>query len=156
MGTRGRLAAGSQHVSTRRSPSSSRSVDTEEFARALPGSPIPPSSRRYVFKYQLLEKARTSRKRIVLPEGGDDRVLKAAATVLTRGIADLTIVGEEAEVRRRAVELGIDLSAAQVLSPFDPVIVDRFAREYAQLRSHKEVATRRPPTRSPTSRTSAP
>ena len=42
----------------------------------------------------------------------DDRVLKAAATVLARGIADLTILGDEAEVRGRAVELGLDLSAA--------------------------------------------
>jgi phosphate acetyltransferase len=66
-------------------------------------------------------------------------VLKAAATVLARGIADLTILGEEAEVRGRAVELGLDLSGAQVLSPFDPQIVHRFAEEYARLRAHKGV-----------------
>jgi phosphate acetyltransferase len=92
-----------------------------------------------MFEYQLLERARTGRKRIVLPEGGDDRVLRAAATVLARGIADLTILGDEAEVRGRAVELGLDLSAAQVLSPFDPQIVHRFAEEYAELRKHKGI-----------------
>ncbi len=66
-------------------------------------------------------------------------MLRAAATVLARGIADLTILGDEAEVRGRAVELGLDLSAAQVLSPFDPQIVHRFAEEYAELRKHKGI-----------------
>lgn len=138
MGTRGRLAAGSQRRFDTALALFEQNVDTEEFTRAL-GLAHSAVVTPLMFEYQLLEKARTSRKRIVLPEGGDDRVLKAAATVLTRGIADLTILGEEAEVRGRAVELGIDLSAAQVLSPFDPVIVDRFAREYAQLRRHKGV-----------------
>ncbi|WP_454141193.1 phosphate acetyltransferase [Microbacterium lacticum] len=138
MGTRGRLAAGSQRRFDTALALFEQNVDTEEFTRAL-GLAHSAVVTPLMFEYQLLEKARTSRKRIVLPEGNDDRVLKAAATVLTRGIADLTILGEEAEVRGRALELGIDLSAAQVLSPFDPVIVDRFAREYEQLRRHKGV-----------------
>lgn len=138
MGSRGRLAAGSQRRYDRALALFEQNVDTEEFTRAL-GLAHSAVVTPLMFEYQLLEKARTARKRIVLPEGNDDRVLKAAATVLTRGIADLTILGEEAEVRGRAIELGIDLSAAQVLSPFDPVIVDRFAREYADLRRHKGV-----------------
>lgn len=138
MGTRGRLAAGSQRRFDTALALFEQNVDTEEFTRAL-GLAHSAVVTPLMFEYQLLEKARTSRKRIVLPEGNDDRVLKAAATVLTRGIADLTILGEEAEVRGRALELGIDLGAAQVLSPFDPVIVDRFAREYEQLRRHKGV-----------------
>ena len=138
MGTRGRLAAGSQRRFDTALALFEQNVDTEEFTRAL-GLAHSAVVTPLMFEYQLLEKARTARKRIVLPEGTDDRVLKAAATVLTRGIADLTILGEEAEVRGRALELGIDLGAAQVLSPFDPVIVDRFAREYADLRRHKGV-----------------
>ena len=138
MGTRGRLAAGSQRRFDTALALFEQHVDTEEFTRALglahSGVVTP-----LMFEYQLLERARTERKRIVLPEGRDDRVLKAAATVLARGIADLTILGDEAEVRGRAVELGLDLSAADVLSPFDPATVDRFAVEYAELRKHKGV-----------------
>ena len=138
MGTRGRLAAGSQRRFDTALALFEQHVDTEEFTRALglahSGVVTP-----LMFEYQLLERARTERKRIVLPEGSDDRVLKAAATVLARGIADLTILGDEAEVRGRAIELGLDLSAADVLSPFDPAIVDRFAVEYAELRKHKGV-----------------
>ncbi len=138
MGTRGRLAAGSQRRFDTALALFEQHVDTEEFTRALGlahSSVVTP----LMFGYRLLERARTQRKRIVLPEGGDDRVLKAAATVLARGIADLTILGDETEVRGRALELGLDLAAAQVLSPFDPATVDRFAKEYAELRRHKGV-----------------
>lgn len=138
MGTRGRLAAGSQRRYDTALALFEQHVDTDEFTRAL-GLAHSTVVTPLMFEYQLLERARTGRKRIVLPEGGDDRVLKAAATVLARGIADLTILGDEAEVRGRAVELGLDLSAAQVLSPFDPQIVHRFAEEYAELRKHKGI-----------------
>lgn len=138
MGTRGRLAAGSQRRFDTALAIFEQHVDTEEFTRAL-GLAHSAVVTPLMFEYQLLETARTSRKRIVLPEGSDDRVLKAAATVLARGIADLVILGEESEIRGRAVELGLDLSAAEVLSPFDPATVDRFARAYAELRKHKGV-----------------
>jgi phosphate acetyltransferase len=92
-----------------------------------------------MFEYDLLERARAANKHIVLPEGEDDRILRAAATLLARGVARLTILGEPFEVRARAVELGLDLSAAEVLSPFDDVLRLKFAEEYAMLRSHKGI-----------------
>ncbi|WP_336625350.1 MULTISPECIES: phosphate acetyltransferase [unclassified Microbacterium] len=138
MSSRGRLAAGSQRRFDTALALFEQHVDTEELTRAL-GLAHSAVVTPLMFEYQLLETARTARKRIVLPEGGDDRVLKAAATVLARGIADLTILGEDAEVRGRAVELGLDLSGARVLSPFDPETVDLFATEYARLRAHKGV-----------------
>ncbi|WP_431803177.1 phosphate acetyltransferase [Microbacterium sp. bgisy203] len=138
MGTRGRLTASSQRRQDTAVTLFEQNVDTDELTRSL-GLAHSAVVTPLMFEYQLLERARTSRKRIVLPEGNDDRVLKAAATVLARGIADLTILGEESEVRGRAVELGLDLSAATVMSPFDPKTVDRFAREYAELRKHKGV-----------------
>ncbi|WP_292834047.1 phosphate acetyltransferase [Microbacterium sp.] len=138
MGTRGRLAAGSQRRYDTALALFERNVDTERLTTALGlanSSVVTP----LMFEYQLLERARSGRRRIVLPEGNDDRVLRAAATVLARGIADLTILGDEAEVRGRAVELGLDITAARVLSPFDPDTVHRFATEYVLLRTHRGV-----------------
>ncbi|MGA7147378.1 MAG: phosphate acetyltransferase [Microbacterium sp.] len=138
MGTRGRLAADSQRRYDTALALFEQNVDTDELlasfgvARATVVTPL-------MFEFQLIERARTQRKRIVLPEGDDDRVLRAAATVLKRGIADLTILGEPFEVRSRAIELGIDIQAADVLSPFDAVHVHRFAEEYTRLRAHKGV-----------------
>lgn len=92
-----------------------------------------------MFEYALLERARSQRKRIVLPEGNDDRILQAAGTLLARDVVDLTILGEEQDVRARAAGLGVDLSAAQVVSTTDPELRERFAEEYARLRAHKGV-----------------
>jgi len=138
MNTRGRLAADSSRRYDTALALFERSVDTQELTRSL-GLAHSAVVTPLMFEYRLIERARAQRRRIVLPEGQDDRVLRAAATVLARGIADLTILGEEIEVRSRAIELGIDIRAADVLSPFDAVLVDRFAHEYQRLRAHKGV-----------------
>ena len=90
-----------------------------------------------MFEFGLIERARSNIQHIVLPEGDDDRVLRAASTLLGRGVAKLTILGEEQEVRTRAAELGLDISAATVLSTRDPELRERFANEYLRLRAHK-------------------
>ena len=66
-----------------------------------------------MFEYQLMERARADRKHIVLPESQDDRILEAAAILLRRGVADLTLLGEETKVRARASALGLDLDEAR-------------------------------------------
>ena len=136
MGSRGRLAAGSPRRYETALALFDKHVDTEKLTRAL-GVAKTTVVTPLMFQYGLMERARSDRRRIVLPEGDDDRVLRAAATVLARGIADLTILGEEAQVHARARELGIDLSKAQITSPFDAGYVDTFAQEYTRLRSHK-------------------
>lgn len=138
MNTRGRLAADSQHRYDTALAMFERHIDTELLTREL-GVARPSVVTPLMFEYGLVDRARSDRRRIVLPEGSDDRVLRAAATVLSRGIADLTILGEPIEVRGRAIELGIDIRDAEVLSPFDAVHVDKFATEYARLRAHKGV-----------------
>ena len=90
-----------------------------------------------MFQYTLLERARKNKKHIVLPEGSDDRIIRASATLLARNVVDITLLGDEGPIRQRALELGLDISAATVVSPHDPVLVERFANEYAVLRAHK-------------------
>ena len=63
----------------------------------------------------------------MLPEGEDDRILRAASTLLQREVADLTILGNEAAIRARATELGLDISAAAVIDPKDGELHERFA-----------------------------
>jgi len=92
-----------------------------------------------MFEYDLLDRARTNPQHIVLPEGGEDRILRAASTLLRRSVAKLTILGDEGEIRARSAELGLDLSGADILSPFDPELRERFAVEYTRLREHKGV-----------------
>ncbi|MGN6607165.1 MAG: phosphate acetyltransferase [Jatrophihabitans sp.] len=90
-----------------------------------------------MFEYDLFDRARVERKHVVLPEGDDDRVLRAAGTLLQRQVVDLTILGDETGVRARAAELGLDLSAATVVDPHTSPLRERFAQAYAALREHK-------------------
>jgi phosphate acetyltransferase len=90
-----------------------------------------------MFEYQLIERARIDRQRIVLPESEDDRILEAAAILLRRGVANLILLGDETKVRARASALGLDLDEASIVSPQDPELVERFAAAYAEARAHK-------------------
>ena len=111
----------------------------EEAAAALRATAVPTAVTPLAFQADLIERARADRKRIVLPEPDDDRVLQAAAQVLAAGIADITFVGEADYVAKRAGELGLDLSAAQVVSTADPAYLERYAEEFARLRAKKGV-----------------
>ncbi|HYO04327.1 MAG TPA: phosphate acetyltransferase [Mycobacterium sp.] len=113
-------------------------VDTADLLAQL-SIPIPSVVTPQMFTYQLQDRARSDRKRIVLPEGDDDRILKAAGRLLQRSVADLTILGDESAVRARAAELGVDLSAATVLDPETSELCDQFAEQYAELRKRKGV-----------------
>ena len=111
----------------------------DEAAATLRATAAPTAVTPLAFQADLIERARAQRKRIVLPEPDDDRVLQAAAQVLAAGIADITFVGDADYVAKRAGELGLDLSAAQVVSVNDPAYLERYAEEFARLRAKKGV-----------------
>ena len=136
--TRGRVTASSQRKIDTALALMDTYVDTADLIARL-AIPIPSVVTPQMFTYQLLDRARSDRKRIVLPEGDDDRILKAAGRLLQRGVAELTILGEESQIRARAAELGVDLSAAAVLNPRTSELCDKFAEQYAVLRKHKGV-----------------
>ncbi|MBP2702597.1 phosphate acetyltransferase [Microbispora sp. RL4-1S] len=92
-----------------------------------------------MFEYDLLERARADRRRIVLPEGAEPRILRAADSLQRRGVAELTLLGDEKEIRAAAAVLGLSLGDARVVSPFDPELRETFAREYTRVRAHKGV-----------------
>ena len=111
----------------------------DDAAATLREAPTPTAVTPLAFQADLIERARANRKRIVLPEPDDDRVLQAAAQVLAAGIADITFVGDADYVAKRSGELGLDLSAAQVVSVDDPAYLERYAEEFARLRAKKGV-----------------
>ncbi|WP_425003337.1 phosphate acetyltransferase [Mycolicibacterium sp. S3B2] len=136
--TRGRVTTGSHRKVDTALTLMDTYVDTADLLTQL-AIPIPSVVTPQMFAYQLLDRARADRKHIVLPEGDDDRILRAAGRLLQRSVADLTILGEEAQVQARAAELGVDLSAAAVLDPRRSELCDQFAEQYAELRKHKGV-----------------
>ncbi|MEV6125584.1 phosphate acetyltransferase [Streptomyces violaceusniger] len=93
-----------------------------------------------MFERELIERSRSRRRRVVLPEGAEERVLRAADVLLRRDVCDLTLLGEEDAIRKRAAELGIQLAEAQIVDPQTSPLRERFAEGYAKLRAHKGVS----------------
>jgi phosphate acetyltransferase len=95
----------------------------------------------HMFQYRLLQWAKRQRRHIVLPEGNDDRILRAAALLLYQDIVDLTILGDPEQVAASAKRLGINLPLGH-LRVIDPVKSDYYADYVAtfyELRKSKGV-----------------
>ena len=80
-----------------------------------------------MFESMLLERARTHRQHIVLAEGDDERILRAASTLLSRQVVDLTLLGVESQVRAQAAALGLDVDRASVVDPRSSDLLEPFA-----------------------------
>ncbi|MEV7392368.1 MULTISPECIES: phosphate acetyltransferase [unclassified Streptomyces] len=92
-----------------------------------------------MFEHKLLEQARSDKRRVVLPEGTETRVLHAAEVLLRRGVCDITLLGPVDQIRKKAADLGIDLADAQLIDPATSELRDGFAEQYALFRAHKGV-----------------
>ena len=95
----------------------------------------------HMFQYRLLQWAKRQRRHIVLPEGNDDRILRAAAQLLHQDVVDLTILGDPTEVAASAKRLGISLPPTH-LRVIDPVNSPQYAsyvETFFELRQSKGV-----------------
>ncbi|MFF5918702.1 phosphate acetyltransferase [Streptomyces flavochromogenes] len=92
-----------------------------------------------MFEHELIEQARADRRRVVLPEGTEERVLRAADVLLRRDVCDLTLLGDVEVIRKKAADLGIALADTQLIDPATSELRDAFAEKYAALRAHKGV-----------------
>jgi phosphate acetyltransferase len=113
-------------------------VDTGELTRLLD---VARSSRvtPLMFENDLIDRARADRRHLVLPEGTEERILRATETLLRRGVADLTLLGDPAEITRRAREIGVEIGDARMIDPATSDWRDGFAERYAELRKHRAV-----------------
>ncbi len=107
-------------------------LDRAEVHRSRVTTPL-------MFEHELLDRARADRRHVVLPEGTDERVLRAAERLLRRGVVDLTLLGDAGEVRAAAARAGVDVGGARLLDPCDPELRERLALEYARRRAHRGV-----------------
>ncbi|CAM5369070.1 phosphate acetyltransferase [Streptomyces tanashiensis] len=92
-----------------------------------------------MFEHELLEQARADRRRVVLPEGTEERVLRAADVLVRRDVCDLTLLGDVEAIRKKAADLSVNLGDTQLIDPQTSELRDTFAEKYAALRAHKGV-----------------
>ena len=113
-------------------------VDTKELGDLIAGAPsawVTP----IMFESDLIERARRDRQHIVLPEGSDERILKACEILRRRKVVDITLLGNEEEIRRQIDRLGLRLEGIPVVDPSRSEGRKAFAELYLEMRKHKRI-----------------
>ena len=87
---------------------------------------------------EIVERAKANRQRIVLPEGTEERTLKAANQILTDGVADLILLGNPAEIEACAKEWGLgNIGKATIIDPANHPKMEEYAQLLCELRKKK-------------------
>jgi phosphate acetyltransferase len=92
-----------------------------------------------MFEYNIFEMARKNKKRIVLPESNDDRILRAAEIIIRRDVAEIILLGKTSDINTKAASLGIDISKAVIIDPATSTLMENYAKEFYELRKSKGI-----------------
>ncbi len=93
-----------------------------------------------MFEYELVQRARAKLQHIVLPEGNEERILRAAEILTLRGIAKLTLLGNAGDIQLKIQSLGLHLDRVEVIDPLHSNLREQFADTYFKLRQHKGIS----------------
>lgn len=93
------------------------------------------------FEFELIEKAKLDKQHIVLPEGNDERILRAADDILEKDFAAITILGDPDEINKKAKALGLSslVAKAQLINSKTSPLLPELAHEFYELRKAKGV-----------------
>ena len=87
---------------------------------------------------EIVERAKANKQRIVLPEGTEERTLKAANQILTDGVADLILLGNPDEIMNLAKEWGLgNIHKATIIDPENNPKQEEYAQLLCELRKKK-------------------
>ncbi len=89
------------------------------------------------FIQSIRDKARQRKRTVVLPEGTEDRMIRAAEWIRNEEIADLILLGEPDVIGKKAKSLGVELGNIPILEPTKSPNFDEYAAEYYELRKEK-------------------
>jgi len=86
------------------------------------------------------DKAKSNRKKIVLPEGTEPRMVKAVPIILEKEIADVVLLGDQQDIKDVALEHGVDLTGVEIINPLESDKLSDYAQTYYELRKHKGIS----------------
>ena len=94
-----------------------------------------------MFQYNLLRQALQNKKHIVLPEGYDERILAAAARLITAQVVDLTLIGEAEKIKEKVetLDISLDLNKVNIVNPTESEHFEDYVQTLYELRKHKNV-----------------
>ncbi|QPK64568.1 phosphate acetyltransferase [Methylomonas sp. LL1] len=92
-----------------------------------------------MFEYDLIQRAKAKKQHIVLPEGGEERILRAAEILLLRDVVKITLLGNETEIRQKIQSLALKLNDVEIIDPMTSELRPLFAQAYYEARKHKNI-----------------
>ncbi len=94
-----------------------------------------------MFQYNLTKKAQENKKHIVLPEGNDERILRAAARLVALDLVKITLLGEKSKIETLTSKLNIslDFDKVNIINPVESVYFEDYVKTFYDLRKHKNV-----------------
>ncbi|MEG2140757.1 MAG: phosphate acetyltransferase [Bilophila sp.] len=93
-----------------------------------------------MFEFKLIEQAKRHKMRIVLPEGTEERVLRAADVLCQREVVDIILLGNSEKIQAKKLDLGLDLHGATIIQPELSPLYEEYAEAYQELRKSKGVS----------------
>ena len=105
------------------------------LSMARPGRVTP-----LMFEHEMIRRAKSDRRHIVLPEGTEERILRAAEILRMREVVEVTLLGDEQEIRRKSAALGISLPGVHMIDPMKSARRTAYAQAYFELRKHKNIS----------------
>lgn len=94
-----------------------------------------------MFQYHLLKRAKSSTKHIVLPEGTDERILRATKKLVDDNVVKITLLGDTEQITSKIAELdiGLEVDAVSIIDPKESSLFPVYADTLFELRKHKGV-----------------
>ncbi|MDF1544635.1 MAG: phosphate acyltransferase, partial [bacterium] len=88
---------------------------------------------------QIRDRAKSKRRRVVLPEGTEPRVIQAAVKIVEQGLAEVTLIGPFDQLTALAAEHGLDTSKVTLIDPQTSELTGKFVEDFMVLRKAKGI-----------------
>ena len=92
-----------------------------------------------MFEYEQIQRAKQDIRHIVLPEGSEERILRAAQILLLRKVVKITLLGDIGEIQQKIRALGLKLDEINIINPLQSGLRELFAEAYFNIRKDKGV-----------------
>ena len=94
-----------------------------------------------MFQFNLVKRAKSDRKHIVLPEGLDERILLATKQLVDMNVVDITLLGDQKQIEDKilSLDISLDLDKITIINPVESQHFDAYANTLYDLRKHKNV-----------------
>jgi phosphate acetyltransferase len=89
---------------------------------------------------QLRERAKKHKRRIVLPEGEDQRTLEAAAYIQRERLADIVLLGDKGRIGIACADKGFDLEGLEIIDPAASADLEDFSKQLFEIRKNKDMS----------------